>query len=81
MPPTLTEQQIDKLDDIFDNDKASALCRMLKSGLFRTFCWQQGTYRGLPLFTGKRFLFFPLIPNILRKRLDSLPAFVYHARV
>lgn len=35
MPPTLTEQQIDKLDDIFDNNKAFALRKMLKSDLFR----------------------------------------------
>ena len=35
MPPTLTEQQIDKLNDIFDNNKASALRKMLKSDLFR----------------------------------------------
>ena len=35
MHPILTEQQIDKLDDIFDADKASALRRMLKPGLFR----------------------------------------------
>ena len=35
MLPVLTEQQIDKLDDIFDTDKASALRRMLKPGLFR----------------------------------------------
>ena len=35
MHPILTEQQIDKLDDIFDTDKASALRRMLKPGLFR----------------------------------------------
>ena len=35
MPPTLTEQQIDKLDDIFDDDTASALRKMLKPGLFR----------------------------------------------
>ena len=34
MPPTRSEQQIDKLDDIFDN-KASALRKMLKSDLFR----------------------------------------------
>lgn len=35
MPPTLTEQQIDKLNDIFNDDKASALRKMLKPGLFR----------------------------------------------
>ena len=35
MHPILTEQQIDKLDDIFDDDKASALRKMLKPGLFR----------------------------------------------
>ncbi len=35
MHPILTEQQIDKLDDIFDTDKASALRRMLKPELFR----------------------------------------------
>ena len=33
--PTLTESQIDTLDDIFDDDKASALRKMLKPGLFR----------------------------------------------
>ena len=32
MHPILTEQQVDQLDDIFDDDKASALKRMLKSG-------------------------------------------------
>lgn len=35
MHPILTEQQIDKLDNIFAYDKASALRNMLKSGLFR----------------------------------------------
>ena len=35
MHPILTEQQIDKLDDIFDADKASALRRMLTAGWFR----------------------------------------------
>ena len=35
MPPVLTEQQIDQLDNIFAYDKASALRKMLKSGLFR----------------------------------------------
>ena len=35
MPPTLTEQQIDKLNDIFNDDKASALRKMLKPGLFQ----------------------------------------------
>lgn len=35
MAYTLTEKQIDKLDDIFDEDKASALRKMLKPGLFQ----------------------------------------------
>ena len=35
MPPVLTEQQSDQLDNIFAYDKASALRKMLKSGLFR----------------------------------------------
>lgn len=35
MPPVLTEQQSDQLDKIFAYDKASALRKMLKSGLFR----------------------------------------------
>ena len=35
MHPVLTEQQIDQQDNIFAYDKASALRKMLKSGLFR----------------------------------------------
>lgn len=35
MLPVLTEQQIDKLDDIFDEDKAPALRKMLKPGVFQ----------------------------------------------
>ena len=35
MPPVLTEQQSDQLDNIFAYDKASDLRKMLKSGLFR----------------------------------------------
>lgn len=35
MYPVLTEQQSDQLDNIFAYDKASALRKMLKSGLFR----------------------------------------------
>lgn len=34
MHPILTKQQIDKLYDIFDGDKSSALHKMLKSGWF-----------------------------------------------
>lgn len=35
MAYTLTEKEIDKLDNIFDEDKASALRKMLKPGLFQ----------------------------------------------
>lgn len=35
MPPALTEQLIDQLDNIFAYDKASDLRKMLKSVLFR----------------------------------------------
>ena len=35
MTYTLTEKEIDKLDDIFDEDKAPDLRKMLKPGVFQ----------------------------------------------